>query len=106
MNAPTTNSTTNPDREGREDFRHLAACRGVDPEVFFPTAEDGLQLDAQVAAAKAVCARCLVQSECLAWALVMWISTGRQCREQCVQVGDMSVTLPRPVRGVVVGGGR
>jgi nucleotide-binding universal stress UspA family protein len=53
-----------------------------------------------------LCLRCPVQATRLGWALIMWISTGRQCREQCVQVGDMSVTLPRPVRGVVVGGGR
>jgi hypothetical protein len=71
MSAPTSNSTANRDPRGcGEDFRHRAACRGVDPEVFFPTAQDGPQLEEQVAAAKAVCARCLVRSECLAWALM------------------------------------
>ena len=52
-----------------QDFRHRAACRGVDPEVFFPIAEAGPVLAAQVAAAKAVCAGCPVRAECLAWAL-------------------------------------
>jgi hypothetical protein len=87
------------------DWRHRSACRTEDPELFFPVGTDGPAL-LQIAEAKTVCRRCPVVTECLTWALVMWISTGRQCREQCVQVGDMSVTLPRPVRGVVVGGGR
>jgi len=52
-----------------EDFRHRAACRDVDPELFYPTAEFGLEYDAQVGAAKAVCARCPVRVECLVWAL-------------------------------------
>jgi hypothetical protein len=54
---------------GPEDFRHRAACRGVDPELFFPTAESGPIYDAQVSAAKAVCAGCPVRAQCLAWAL-------------------------------------
>lgn len=47
------------------DFRHRAACRTVDPEVFFPLPgdEDG------VAMARAVCAGCPVRSECLEFAL-------------------------------------
>jgi WhiB family transcriptional regulator, redox-sensing transcriptional regulator len=46
----------------------LAACQFVDPEIFFPastTNPDRVQL----AAAKAVCARCPVRSECLGYAL-------------------------------------
>jgi WhiB family transcriptional regulator, redox-sensing transcriptional regulator len=47
-----------------------AACRepGVDPELFFPVSEFGLGVR-QVAAARAVCARCPVQRECRDWAL-------------------------------------
>ena len=47
-----------------------AACRdaGVDPELFFPLSDAGPALR-QVAAAKAVCARCPVTTECLTWAL-------------------------------------
>ncbi|WP_372452676.1 WhiB family transcriptional regulator [Pseudonocardia nigra] len=52
-----------------EDFRHRAACRDADAEVFFPAAEQGPEHDAQVRAAKAVCARCPVRAECLTWAL-------------------------------------
>jgi Transcription factor WhiB/Homeodomain-like domain len=51
------------------DWRDRAACRWVDPELFFPTAESGPLLDRQVAAAKAVCAGCPVRARCLAWAL-------------------------------------
>lgn len=47
------------------DWRSRAACRGMDGEIFFPTAEDGPAYEAQVAVAKAVCARCPVRAECL-----------------------------------------
>jgi WhiB family redox-sensing transcriptional regulator len=40
------------------DWRHAAACRDEDPELFFST------LDADIADAKAICARCHVRSEC------------------------------------------
>lgn len=50
------------------DWRHRAACRDEDPELFFPVSEQGPGAR-QVAAAKAVCARCPVASACLAWAL-------------------------------------
>jgi WhiB family transcriptional regulator, redox-sensing transcriptional regulator len=47
-----------------------AACRepGVDPELFFPVSESGAAVR-QVAAARAVCARCPVQRQCRDWAL-------------------------------------
>jgi len=47
-----------------------AACRepGVDPELFFPVSESGTAVR-QVAAARAVCARCPVQRQCREWAL-------------------------------------
>ena len=45
------------------DWRERAACRaGVDPDLFFPAAESGAARDAQVRAAKAVCARCPVRA--------------------------------------------
>lgn len=50
-------------------WRSRAACRGTDPEAFFPTAEDGPVYDAQVAAAKAICRGCPVRAECLEEAL-------------------------------------
>ena len=44
-----------------------AACRTVDPEIFFPTGV-GVVAERQVIRAKEVCRRCPVQPECLHWA--------------------------------------
>jgi len=51
------------------DWRDLAVCREVDPELFFPEAERGAVFEAQVAAAKRVCAVCPVRAECLVFAV-------------------------------------
>jgi WhiB family redox-sensing transcriptional regulator len=53
------------------------ACRapGVNPELFFPIGVRGPAL-MQIAAAKAVCARCPVTAECLAFALRTGESAG------------------------------
>lgn len=50
------------------DWRHRAVCRDEDPELFFPVGDTGPALQ-QIAEAKAVCRRCPVQTECLAWAV-------------------------------------
>jgi hypothetical protein len=51
-------------------FPRDAACRGVDPELFFPVAEPGTPVyRRQVLQAKAVCAGCPVRAECLEFAL-------------------------------------
>ena len=50
------------------DWRHRAACRNEDPELFFPVGTSGPAM-AQIAEAKAVCGRCRVSTECLNWAL-------------------------------------
>jgi WhiB family redox-sensing transcriptional regulator len=44
-------------------WRQRAACRGLDPEIFYPATED----DAE--AAKAICALCPVREACLEHAL-------------------------------------
>jgi hypothetical protein len=63
--------TRAPNGGAGRDWRDRAACRGsTDAELFFPTAEAGPARAAQVAAAKAICARCPVIAECLAEALV------------------------------------
>lgn len=51
-----------------DDFRHRAACRDTDPELFFPVGDSG-PAALQVAEAKAVCRTCPVTEACLAWAL-------------------------------------
>ncbi len=50
------------------EWVHRASCRDEDPELFFPLGTTG-PAAAQVAAAKAVCARCEVRELCLEWAL-------------------------------------
>lgn len=50
------------------DWRHKAACKSEDPELFFPVGDTGPAL-LQIAEAKAVCRRCPVQAQCLNWAL-------------------------------------
>lgn len=50
------------------DWRHQAACRDVDPEIFFPVGTTGPAL-AQIQAAQSICGTCNVQRECLDWAL-------------------------------------
>ena len=51
-----------------DDWRHRAACRDQDPELFFPVSEMGPGAR-QTEQAKAVCARCPVRAECLEYAL-------------------------------------
>jgi WhiB family transcriptional regulator, redox-sensing transcriptional regulator len=50
------------------DWRHVAACRDVDPELFFPIGNTGPAL-LQIDEAKRVCRTCAVMDECLQWAL-------------------------------------
>ena len=50
------------------DWRHLAACREEDPELFFPIGTTGPAL-LQIEQAKAVCRRCSVIDDCLSWAM-------------------------------------
>lgn len=51
------------------DWRSRAACRGSEPEAFFPTATEGAELARAEAAAKRICTGCPVRAECLAWAM-------------------------------------
>ena len=54
------------------DWRDRAACRGEDPELFFPIGAGDAALS-QVEQARGVCQRCPVIEECLRFA----ISTGQ-----------------------------
>lgn len=64
-----------PAPSGSTDWRDLAACRDVDPELFFPVGNAGPGLR-QVAQAKQVCAPCAVRASCLEWALASGQETG------------------------------
>jgi WhiB family redox-sensing transcriptional regulator len=50
------------------DWRHNAACRDADPELFFPIGNTGPAL-LQIEEAKRVCHRCPVMESCLHWAI-------------------------------------
>ena len=50
------------------DWRHEAACRSEDPDLFFPVGSTGPAL-LQIEAAQAVCRRCGVMEQCLRWAV-------------------------------------
>jgi WhiB family redox-sensing transcriptional regulator len=50
------------------DWRHRAACRDVDPELFFPIGNSGPAL-MQIEEAKQVCSTCSISEACLKWAL-------------------------------------
>lgn len=49
------------------DWTNRAACLGAEPELFFPVGSGGMALS-DVAAAKAICARCPVVMECREYA--------------------------------------
>ena len=59
------------DVPGRDErsWRRRAACRGEDPELFFPVGTTGPAALAQIAEAKKICARCPVRRECLEFAV-------------------------------------
>ncbi len=46
-------------------WRDLAKCRGVDPDIFYPVSEQ------EAAAALAICAECSVRAVCLEHALAL-----------------------------------
>ncbi|HLN06841.1 MAG TPA: WhiB family transcriptional regulator [Acidimicrobiales bacterium] len=45
------------------NWRQRAACRGVDPGIFYPVSDDDSE------AAKGICATCTVRTSCLEYAL-------------------------------------
>lgn len=50
------------------DWRLLAACRYLDPDLFFPIGTTGPSVT-QIAEAKRVCQDCPVRNACLDWAI-------------------------------------
>jgi len=50
-------------------WRTQAACRGRDPELFFPVHRKRGSAGYRAAAAKRICAGCPVSGECLGWAI-------------------------------------
>jgi len=72
-------------RAGSLGWMSYGACRSEDPELFFPISASGPALR-QIRSAKAVCARCPVQANCLSYALItgqddgIWGGTTREER--------------------------
>ena len=59
------------------DFRALAACRGLDAELFFPLGRPGSPgFERQAAPARAVCAACPVRARCVEFALARGLDEG------------------------------
>jgi WhiB family transcriptional regulator, redox-sensing transcriptional regulator len=58
-----------------DQWRERAACRGADPELFFPVSETGPS-GLQIGRAKQICHACQVQRTCLAWALRNFVTDG------------------------------
>lgn len=50
------------------DWRQVAACRSIEPDLFFPIGTTGTSIS-QIDAAKAVCERCESTDQCLDFAL-------------------------------------
>ena len=48
------------------DWRERGRCKGADPSVFYPEADDD-----PAEAAKAICASCIVRHACLEYAITM-----------------------------------
>lgn len=57
--------------EPENDWRRLAACKGVDPELFFSSDDlpDKRERIERESAAKAICLRCTVRTDCLDYAV-------------------------------------
>jgi WhiB family redox-sensing transcriptional regulator len=86
-------------------WRAQAACRDVDPDLFFPLGSTGAAL-AHIAAAKAVCLACPVREDCLEFALAtnqdsgIWGGTSEEERRQIRRARSVRGPGP-PSRGLV-----
>lgn len=52
----------------KEEWRGVASCRDMDPDLFFPVGTTGPALD-QIEATKSICGICDVRDDCLDFAL-------------------------------------
>jgi WhiB family transcriptional regulator, redox-sensing transcriptional regulator len=80
-------------------WKPIAACRSADPELFFPVSASDSN-PAQVAEAIAVCAGCLVRSQCLDYAIrtrQMHGIWGGMTEEERYRVVQAQLERARPV---------
>ncbi len=57
-------------------WQDRAACKGVDPALFFPIGEKNEMAEKDIIAAKGICDYCVVRYECLVYALEMGAQHG------------------------------
>lgn len=85
------------------EWRVNAACRDTDPDLFFPVGTTGPALE-QIAAAKAVCEKCVSREPCLEFALVtnqesgIWGGTSEEERRKL-----RKIWLARRGKGIYAG---
>lgn len=75
------------------DFVEFGSCRRDNPATFYPTRGE------QIITARAICARCPVRPECLAWALAheiigVWGGTSARQRHALRRQTGIEVTTP------------
>lgn len=63
-----TSAWTLPEVKKTDQWRQRAACRSVDPDLFFPVGTTGMAIE-QIDHAKQVCTLCPAQLPCLEYAL-------------------------------------
>lgn len=94
-----------PDSGEREAWQEHAACRQVDPELFYPLSieDSGQQPQESAAPARAVCRRCPVRTQCLDWALerreqwgIWGGTTWSERRAMLARTGDKPAPTPAP----------
>jgi WhiB family transcriptional regulator, redox-sensing transcriptional regulator len=92
-------------------WRDSAACRGADPELFFPLTESGPSL-VQIRHARKICRLCQVRQACLMWALrhamdegIWGGRTGTERRAIVARLNGMR-SFPVPAPGAQSGTGR
>ncbi len=82
-----------------QKWRDTAACRDLDPDLFFPVGSTGLAVD-QIAVARSICSQCQVTEECIAFAIATNQESGvwggltedqRRPLRRAYQNGDKSV---------------
>ncbi len=85
------------------DWRSQGACLSADPELFFPLSSAGPSVE-QLNEAKMVCARCLVKTQCLDFALAtrqvhgVWGGTSEEERRPLLaHPGRARPAVPRRV---------
>lgn len=77
--------------EDNLSWQDSAACRGNDPDLFFPVGKTGLSIQ-QIAAAKEVCLSCVARVSCLEFAIMtkqeygVWGGTSEEERKTIQRV--------------------